>query len=57
MYVSILRNSLFTALVMLGWSFSCLSTVLSGHVKENQEISYTKGGTESGVGRSSGSSW
>ena len=33
---------------MLGWSCSCLSTDFSFHVKENQEISCTKGGTESG---------
>ena len=25
----------------------CLSVVVSGHVEENQEISFTKGGTES----------
>ena len=40
-----LRNSLPAALVMLGWSYSCLSMVVSFHVKENPEISCTKGGT------------
>ena len=40
-----LRNSLLTVLVMLGWPCSCLSMVVSFHVKENREISYTKGGT------------
>ena len=39
------RNSLPTALVMLGWSYSCLSMVVSFHVKENPEISCAKGGT------------
>ena len=39
------RNSLPAALVMLGWSYSCLSMVVSFHVKENPEISCTKGGT------------
>ena len=37
-----LRNSLHAALIMLGWSCWCLSTVVSFHMKENQ---LHKGGT------------
>ena len=37
-YLAMLWNSLPTALVMLRWwSCSCLSTVVSFHVKENQK--------------------
>ena len=47
-----LRNSLLAALVMLGWSCSWLSTVVSFCVKENQERDVRRV-----VGPSSGSSW
>ena len=48
-FIAMLRNSLLAALVMLGWSCSCLSTVVSFMcLKENPEISCTKGSTESG---------
>ena len=39
--IAVLKNTLLTALVTLGWSRSCLNTVVSCHVKE---ISCTKGG-------------
>ena len=32
--IAVLKNSLLTALVTLGWSLSCLDTVVSCHVKE-----------------------
>ena len=37
MLVAMLRDSLPPALVMLGWSCSCLNTVVSLYVKENQD--------------------
>ena len=43
--MAMLKNSLLAALVK---AHCCLSVVVSGHVKENREISFTKGGTESG---------
>ena len=43
-----LQNSLLAALVTVGWSCSCPSTVVSCHEIENQEISCTKGGTDGG---------
>ena len=46
------KNSLLAALVklgsMIGHCYLTVWMVVSGHVKENQEISFTKGGTESG---------
>ena len=48
-FIAMLTNSLLEVLVMLGWSCSCLSTVVTEfHVKENPGISCTKGNTESG---------
>ena len=51
-----LKNSLLVALFKLGPNGGQLPQVVVMHVKENQDISYTKGGTESGW-PSSGSSW
>ena len=51
--MAMLKNSLLAALVK---AHCCLNVVVSGHVKENREISFTKGGTESGW-PFSGSSW
>ena len=36
LFIAMLRNSLLAALVTLGWSCSCLSTVVSFHVKESE---------------------